>query len=222
MSKTSTPETPAADLQKARITSLLFDLGGVIMNIDRLRCEAAFRRLGFADIGDFLGDYGQKGAFAQLESGAIGAAEFRRRVRLHIDRAVSDAEIDNAFEQFLLGIPAARLDALKRLRSRYRLYVLSNTNEIMWNGFIRESFARQGGSIGDYFDGWVCSFEAGSLKPERAIFEYTERHLGIDPGTTLFFDDSQANCEAARLCGFHAAHVGEGREFTDIISELGL
>ncbi len=206
----------------SKTTSLLFDLGGVIMDIDRRRCEAAFERIGFGDIGEFLGDFGQKGAFAQLESGQISPAEFRAAIRRHIDGKVSDAQIDAAFEQFLTGIPARRLDALLRLRRRYKVYLLSNTNAIMWNGFIAESFRQQGLQTDDYFDGTVTSFEARCLKPSAQIFEYTARKLGIEPAETMFFDDSEANCRAAEACGYQAAHVRPGVEFTDIIREKGL
>ena len=59
------------------IKNLLFDLGGVIMNIDRQRCVRSFERLGFADAAQYLGDYGQKGPFGALEAGAITPAGFR-------------------------------------------------------------------------------------------------------------------------------------------------
>lgn len=189
------------------IKNLLFDLGGVIMQIDRSRCEAAFRSLGFEDVGDYLGDYGQKGAFAALEAGKISAGEFRDAVRRHIAREVSDAEIDAAFEAFLIGIPVERLHELEELRKHYKIYLLSNTNPIMWNGFIAESFREDGKDISRYFDGMVTSFEARCMKPSPEIFAYCSEKLGIEPGETLFFDDSEANCEAARRCGFHAVHV---------------
>lgn len=190
-----------------RIKNLLFDLGGVIMQIDRKRCEAAFRSLGFEDVGDYLGDYGQKGAFAALEAGEITAGEFRAAIRRHIAHEVSDREIDAAFEAFLIGIPLERLHELEELRKHYNIYLLSNTNPIMWNGFIAESFREDGKDIGRYFDGMVTSFEARCMKPSPKIFSYCSEKLGIEPGETLFFDDSEANCEAARRCGFHAARV---------------
>ncbi|MDE6812354.1 MAG: HAD family phosphatase, partial [Duncaniella sp.] len=88
------------------IKNLLFDLGGVIMDLDRDRCVRAFEKLGMKDADDFFGVYGQKGAFLALESGEIDAAEFRRRVRPLLGRPdVSDEEIDAAFTEFLVGIP---------------------------------------------------------------------------------------------------------------------
>lgn len=199
------------------VKNLLFDLGGVIMDIRRGNCEAAFRALGMADIGDFLGDYGQTGPFAALEEGAIGEKEFRDEVRRHIPRAVADEEIDAAFNEFLVGIPVKRLAWLRKLRENYGVYLLSNTNPIMWNSKIAAEFRKEGREREDYFDGMVTSFEAKCYKPDRRIFDYVVEHLGIRPEETLFFDDSKANVDAAAALGFNTCHVAPGTEFYELI-----
>lgn len=199
------------------IKNLLFDLGGVIMNIRRQNCEDAFRRLGFKDIDRFLGDYGQTGPFAALEEGAINESEFRDAVRAHIDHPVTDEEIDAAFNAFLLGIPVERLRRLRELRKSYGIYLLSNTNPIMWRQDIAKAFTQEGLTTADYFDGMVTSYEAGCCKPDPRIFDYVVEKLGILPEETLFFDDSMANIEAARKQGFNGCHVAPGDEFYDLI-----
>ncbi len=187
------------------IKNLLFDLGGVIMNLDRDRCVRAFEALGMRDADEFLGVYGQKGAFLALERGDIDADEFRREIRPLFDREVTDEEIDSAFNQFLTGIPQERLRALRQLRKRYGVYLLSNTNPIMMNGFIAEQFRQEEGmEMKDYFDGVVASYVAKCYKPDREIFDYACEKCGIKPEETLFFDDSQANVDAARALGFYA------------------
>lgn len=204
------------------IKNLLFDLGGVIMDIRRKNCEAAFRRLGMNDIDRFLGDYGQKGPFLKLEEGKITEEEFREEVRRHIPEDVDDAAIDNAFNQFLVGIPLRRLQELRKLRERFGIYLLSNTNSIMWNSRIAEEFRQEGLQLHDYFDGTVTSFEEKCIKPDAEIFERVVSKLGIQPEETLFFDDSQANVDAAAALGFNIMHVAPGKEFYDLIAEKGL
>lgn len=203
------------------IKNLLFDLGGVIMDLDRNRCVDAFRKLGMADADDFLGVYGQKGDFLALERGDIGADEFHRRIRPLFGHPVTDAEIDEAFDKFLIGIPVHRLKALRDLRAKgYKVYLLSNTNPIMMEGFIANEFRKEGLEMADYFDGAVCSYVAHCYKPDREIFDYTCRECGIRPEETLFFDDSQANVDAARALGFMAETVPPGTEFTDILKTV--
>lgn len=202
--------------------NLLFDLGGVIMNIDKECCVRSFERLGLPDAASYFGDYGQQGPFEGIEAGKIDAAEFHRQLRALIGPATTDGQIDRAFNAFLLGIPVRRLQWLRELRKRYKVYLLSNTNPVMWTSRIASSFRAEGREIADYFDGMVTSFDAKALKPEAEIFDYAERTLGIKPGETVFLDDSEANVEAARKLGFGALHVAPGREFMDILKEKGL
>ncbi|MDE6377576.1 MAG: HAD family phosphatase [Duncaniella sp.] len=200
--------------------NLLFDLGGVIMDLDRDRCVRAFNELGMKDADEFLGVYGQKGDFLALERGDIDAAEFRRRSKPLFDHPVTDAEIDTAFCKFLIGIPRHRLEALRELRKRYGIYLLSNTNPIMMESYIAEQFRQEGLEMADYFDGMVMSYKAHCYKPDREIFDYTAEHCGIEPGETLFLDDSLTNVEAGRRAGFLGAHVAPGVEFIDVIRSV--
>lgn len=201
------------------IKNVLFDLGGVVMDIKRMNCVAAFKRLGMADPEEFLGDYAQKGPFMLIEEGLIGPDEFRTEIRRLLPSPVSDAQIDSAFEEFLIGIPRHRLEAIRELKKRYHTFVLSNTNPIMWNGKIASEFAKEGGSIEDYFDGTVTSFEAKSMKPAVGIFDYAVSKLGINPAETLFLDDSASNLETAARLGFHTALVPRGTDMTQILAD---
>lgn len=200
------------------IKALLFDLGGVIVDIHREDCVAAFQKLGFADIADYLGDYGQKGPFLLIEEGKITPAEFRDEMRRHIPGEVSDGQIDDAFNAFITGIPRHRLEALRQLRGRgLKLYVISNTNPIMWQQSLKREFEQEGMKREDYFDGIVTSFEAGCCKPERAIFDKVVADFGVVPEETVFFDDSADNCRKGAALGFRAVHVPPGSEFIDLM-----
>lgn len=203
------------------IKNLLFDLGGVIIDIDRNRCVEALEKLGVADADSLLGKYVQSGIFADLESGNISASEFRDALRRHAgNTALTDSDIDTAFQKFLIGLPERRLEELRELRKKFGVYLLSNTNPIMWNDSIARLFRSEGKEREDYFDGMVISFEARVMKPDAAIFRYTVEKLGIRPEETLFIDDSQANLDAASALGFHTALAVPGRDFADIIKPL--
>lgn len=199
------------------IRNLLFDLGGVILDIKRDNCIKAFEQLGVHNPGQYLGDYEQSGFFRNIEAGLITPQQFRDEVRSLIDHPVTDDQIDEAFNAFLIGIPVDRLREIERLRRHYHIYMLSNTNEIMWNTFICNEFRKDGHDMAYYFDGTVTSFEAKVCKPDARIFRFAEDKLHIRPEETLFMDDSEANCEAARALGFHAAHVLPGVEFISLI-----
>lgn len=201
------------------IKNLLFDLGGVIMDIRRLNCVASFERLGMKDADSFLGEYSQKGPFLQLEEGLINETQFRDAVREYIDGEVSDEQIDKAFCDFLVGIPAYRLEQLRQLKKQYGIYMLSNTNPIMWHSRIAEEFRQEGMEREDYFDGIVTSFEARSIKPDAKIFHTVVEKLGIKPEETLFLDDSQKNLDAALALGFRTLLVTPGSEFFELLND---
>lgn len=196
--------------------TLLFDLGGVIMDIRRDNAVEALRALGMADADDFLGEYGQKGPFLALEKGEITPGEFRDELRPMLRAGVSDAEIDAAFNRFLTGIPLERLRALERLHATHSIYMLSNTNAIMWHSRIAEEFRKDGHDRDYYFDGCVTSFEARCYKPDAAIFRETLRKFGLNAPDVVFFDDSQANCDAAARLGFKTVWVAPGQEFYNL------
>ena len=197
------------------VRNLLFDLGGVIMNLRRENCVEALEQLGLKEADEMLGLYCQTGPFMQLEEGKITPAEFRAEIRRRIGCEVSDAEMDDAFNRFLLGIPVERMRALESLRIHYTIYMLSNTNAIMFDSKIKTDFQIDGKNREDYFDGMCLSYEEGCAKPDPQIFHNVLDKFGIKAEETLFFDDSQANLEAAARLGFRTWLVEPGTEFME-------
>lgn len=202
------------------VKNLLFDLGGVIMDIDKDRCVEAFRELGLEDADSFFGVIGQKGPFMLVEEGKIDVEGFHAALRELLPSGTTDEQMDRAFIRFLIGIPVERLRLLERLRKHYGIYLLSNTNPIMWNSFIASEFRKDGHDINHYFDGIVTSFEAKALKPDPKIFQYTCDTLGINPEETVFFDDAQKNLDAAQLQGFKTCLVTPDDDICRLIPSL--
>lgn len=197
--------------------NLMFDLGGVIMEIERRRAVEALTAIGLSDANEMLGEYGQHGIFLDLELGKVTPAEWREELRRHIKGEVSDEEINQAFEKFLIGIPVERLRELEELHREHKLYLLSNTNKVMWDGMIRREFEKDGHDMGYYFDGIIPSFEVHCYKPDAEIFEKACEKFGIRPEETIFFDDSKANVEAAKALGFGGVHVSDKRPFKEYL-----
>lgn len=201
------------------IHNLLFDLGGVIMDIRRENCVKAFSRLGMADADTWLGEYRQSGPFADIEDGSATVEMFHDSIRDIIGSDVSDESIDEAFGKFLIGIPRYRLEQLDALHHRFGIYMLSNTNPIMWHDGIAHNFAQEGHDVNYYFDGIVRSYEARAMKPDLKIFQEVIDRFGIRPEETLFLDDSQTNLDAAASMGFATLLVPPGKEFYPLIAE---
>ena len=184
------------------IKNLLFDQGGVIVDIERDRCLEELRRLGMEAPERFVGLYKQDGPFFALENGDITLDEFHDALRPLMPSGVTNEQMDYAFSSFIVGIPLHRLQAL------------------MFEGVIARNFAQEGLDVNAYFDGVTVSYLAHSNKPDRKIFDYAIATMGIVPEETLFFDDGQENLDAASRLGFKTALVEPGCEFIDIINQL--
>ncbi len=202
------------------INNLLFDQGGVIVDLDRNRCLKALEELGMEHPEEMIGLYLQAGPFRALEAGAMSVDEFHAAVSPYFPVGVTTEAIDAAFSSFIVGIPRHRLATLRALRERYRTYILSNTNPIMFNGVIARAFAQEGLDVHAYFDGITVSYEAGYNKPDRGIFDYAISTMGIVPAETLFLDDGQENLDAAAALGFHTLLVPAGAEFGHLLQAL--
>ena len=202
------------------IKNLLFDQGGVIVDIRRDQCLDELKLLGMDHPEKLIGLYKQEGPFFALENGDITVEQFHDALRPLMPQGVTDEQMDYAFSSFIVGIPLHRLQALRELRKRYKTYILSNTNPIMFEGIIARNFAQEGLDVNAYFDGVTVSYKARSNKPDRQIFDYAIATMGINPEETLFFDDGQENLDAAAKLGFKTALVEPGCEFMDIITKM--
>lgn len=202
----------AAESTRVGIRNIVFDLGGVVIDLTRERAVEALAALGLKDADSVLGLYRQQEPFLGIETGRLHAGEFFELLRISCPGA-SDVQLTEAFNQFLAGIPLERLRRLRELRDNgIRIYALSNTNPIMYNSWIAEHFRQEGLSINDYFDGIVTSFQELCCKPDIRIFETVLRRYGLKGEETLMLDDSAANCEAARQAGMQAMQVGTAPE----------
>ncbi len=202
------------------IKNLLFDFGGVLINLDRTACRLAFERLGIDSIHRSAADeYRQKELLSQLESGNITAAAFRASIRRMTERELTDAEIDAAWIAMLADIPSYKLDFLLRLRHHYHVMLLSNTNSIHWQWAVQHSFRYQDHEVDDFFDRIYLSYEIHKQKPDVEIFKYVLDDSGIDAKATLFIDDALPNCKAAETLGFHTYCCPAGSDWTLLFKE---
>ena len=194
------------------VRNLMFDLGGVIIDLDRQSCVDTLVALGDSHADELLGLSMQKGEFMKLEEGKISAADFYNEMRRRIGRPVSDNEITDAINELLIGIPVERLRLLRELKQHFKVMLLSNTNSIMFDTKIADCFAQEGLSVSHYFNDIFLSYRLKACKPHAEIFEKVIAQAQIIPEETLFFDDSQQNLDTAAALGFKTYLVTPDRD----------
>lgn len=194
------------------IKNLIFDFGGVIINLTRNRCIEAFEELGITNIRELIcNNYHHKDLFMQLELGQITPAKFHDGIRSMSGRLLSDQQIDMAWIAMLDDIPDYKLDLLLELKKRYNVLLLSNTNEIHWKWAERACFTYKGRYARDFFNKIYLSYELNMEKPNADIFEYVLSDAEILPTETLFIDDALSNCRTAESLGIKT-YTPEPRE----------
>lgn len=198
------------------IKNIIFDLGGVLVDLDRDACIEEFRKLGFPQADEMLNTYRQKGVFKELEMGTVSPQDLYKYIEGIVGRAIEPEKIDQALYAFLVDLPVYKLQMLLDLRKDYKVFMLSNTNAIMMPFMEQTFFKQQGLSIGNYFDRLFLSYEMGMLKPDAEIFETLLSQAGIEAHETLFVDDAEPNIESALSLGFRTYLPAQREDFRHI------
>lgn len=185
----------------AAIKNLFIDFGGVLVDLDRTRCLDSFDKIGVTCMEEMLNPYFQKGILMRLEKGEISPSQFHDEFRELVNKEVTDQQIDDAWNSFLLTIPTYKLDLILELRKQYHVFLLSNTNAIHWEHSCQNLFSYKGYQVNDFFDKIYLSYELHELKPSKEIFDMVVSNSGVNPSETLFIDDSEANCMMAQTLG---------------------
>jgi putative hydrolase of the HAD superfamily len=190
-----------------KVKNIVFDLGGVLLDIDPERTVKAFQTLGLTNVIKPGGWGYQQEVFLQMEEGKLTDNEFRDGVRKLLPTPVSDAEIDRAWCAMLIDFPADRVALLRQLKSKYNLYLFSNTNSIHVSFFHKLFHQKFGFSMSDLFVKDYYSNEINSRKPALESFQIVLNDAALNPPETLFIDDSKDNVEGAEQAGMHAFHL---------------
>jgi glucose-1-phosphatase len=194
------------------IRHIIFDLGGVLLNIDYNLTEKAFREAGITNFGEIYSQLQQTTVFDDFETGKISRAQFIAALQQVAEgTAITEQQVLDAWNAMLLDFPLRRLQILQQLRIHYDLILLSNTNEIHEEAFNNILMTTHGlPNIGVMFDKVYLSHRVGMRKPNREIFERILEENSLKAEHTLFIDDSPQHIEGARSAGIRAIHLEKG------------
>lgn len=198
------------------IRNIIFDLGGVLLNIDPKKTIEAFGELGMEQmVGDKGHTYDHE-IFYQMEQGKISSDEFRNGVLQLLPNRVSYQQIDDAWTAMLLDFPAIRVQLVKNLRKHYNIYLFSNTNAIHVDKFHSNFSQQHGFEVTTLFDKDFYSNEIGYRKPSAESYHEIIRRSGINPQESLFIDDSHPNIEGAVSAGLKGYWLEPGQKVEEI------
>ena len=201
-----------------KIRNIVFDLGGVLVDLDFKAAINGLQQAGFTNVKEQLLAFDRNGIFQKFELGEITTDEFRTAIRENSIVTLTDEEVDNLWNLMLLEIPREKLELILELRGKYMVYLLSNTNSIHWDYVCKNAFNYRGFRVEDYFEETFLSYKMHLAKPNKAIFEKVLNDANLVAEETLFIDDSEANCKAAQEVGIHAHHYHIGDDLKEIFN----
>ena len=196
--------------------NLIFDLGGVLIDLDVGRMLKGFEGVGL-DPRMFMAESAEKGAttvcegmsvgqlLSDYQTGDITTEELLETILPECRPGTTQEQLVEAWNHCLVSIPHERLKTVRRWREKgHRTYMLSNTNDLHWRYISTNCFGGEGLGLEDCFDGVFLSHEMRLAKPDAEIYRSMLQRLGVRAEDCWFVDDAQVNVEAARKEGLQA------------------
>jgi putative hydrolase of the HAD superfamily len=205
------------------IQNVIFDLGGVIINLDTNRTIREFNKISQIPFQDIYTQAKQDEIFTLLDKGKISTSDFIKEVKRQIRYDGPDKDILLAWNAMLLDVPEERLDLLVEMKHNYNTFLLSNTCEPHIHAFEKELHDEHGiRNFDDYFDKVYYSCRIGMRKPDKEIFEFVLSQNNLKPEETVFIDDSPQHVKGAGECGINAFLLQKNMSVNDLLRQLKL
>ena len=189
----------------ASIKNIIFDLGGVILDLNYQATIDAFVEIGIKDFSSLYSQKEQKQIFDDFEIGKINSSQFILSIQSLTQNSISKDEIITAWNAMLLGINPKKLDYLLSIKERFRIFLLSNTNEIHISKF--EGVLAKKNELEKFYDCFEKVHYSSRLslrKPNVDCFKTVLEVNQLNASETIFIDDSIQHIEGALKCGIKA------------------
>lgn len=203
---------------KNSITTILFDLGGVLINLDYHKTIRAFEELGVTDFSKIYSQANQNDLFDRFETGQISAQYFINALLNYLPKGTSANKVVDAWNKMILDFPKKHEELLKELKEKYTIVLLSNTNELHVPVVLREFARVSERAFSSYFDHVFYSHELKRRKPHPETFEEVCKQIGKKPSEIYFIDDSEQHILGAQTAGLETYHLTDQAELLHLFS----
>jgi putative hydrolase of the HAD superfamily len=192
------------------VRNIIFDLGGVFIDIHYQHTKQAFEALGVPDFDALFQQSYSNPLFAQLERGQVSPAMFYQQLRQQTGLQASDDDIAQAWNAMLGQFRPGAVALLPQLAGQYRIFLLSNTNQIHHEAFSQQYQQQFGHAFDDHFEKAHYSHTLGQRKPDVACYQAVLQLHGLQAADTLFVDDTHKNIEGAKQAGLKTLWLQQG------------
>lgn len=201
-----------------RIEAVIFDFGGVLINLSYQKTIDAFVDLGINNFEELYSQANQENLFDDFETGKVSAQFFVNRLLDYLPNSTTPNKVVAAWNAMILDVPQSTVDLLTSLQNKKRLFMLSNTNEIHIPKAFNEWSKVSSKMPEDLFEKVYLSHLINMRKPNKEIFKFVCDENNLDPKKTLFIDDSIQHIEGAQSIGLNTYHLKEMSELNQLFS----
>ena len=194
-------------MEQNSFDAIIFDLGGVIINLDYQLTIEAFKKLGIDNFEEMYTQAKQNNLFDDFETGKISSQHFINSLLPFLPSGTSANKVVHAWNAMILDFPKKRLELLDQLNSKYRVFLLSNTNDIHLQAVNRSLANTTDRKLDTYFEKVYLSHEVKLRKPHKEIFELVCTEQNLNPETTIFIDDTIGHVNGANSIGLKGIHL---------------
>lgn len=199
------------------IKNIIFDLGGVLLNVDYHKTATAFKLLGANQFDEFYSQANANHLFEALETGEISEDSFYETISQSCSPQTTKMQIQAAWNDILLDFRTESLSVLDKLKDKYKLFLFSNTNSIHLTAFNKILLEQTGNaSLDNYFKKSYYSHLIHLRKPYPATYQWLLEDAKLVAAETLFVDDSINNIEGAMAVGIKVHHLLPGEKIEDL------
>jgi HAD superfamily hydrolase (TIGR01509 family) len=198
------------------VKNIIFDLGGVLLNLDLAGSRQAFHNLGVSEIEELFRAGHSDSFFRRYETGHLNDEEFITMARTRAMAGTGDHDILNAWNSMLRDFPSQNVAFLDQLKNRYRLFLFSNTNSLHLQSFQKSFREVYGRELDSLFEKAWYSHVINLRKPDVEAFRFVVEDARLEAAETLFIDDTLPNVEGARAAGLQARHLEPGKTIMDL------
>jgi HAD superfamily hydrolase (TIGR01509 family) len=201
-----------------KFDAVIFDLGGVLINLDYQRTIHAFEALGMTNFKDVYSQLIQETLFDDFETGKISTQRFINSLLPHVHSGTSPNKVVAAWNAMILDVPTERITLLEKLNEKMPIVLLSNTNELHVEVVLREWGKVTEKPMNDFFQTVYFSHLIQLRKPHSEVFDFVCQREGFVPSKTLFIDDSIQHIDGAKSIGLQTLHLKDSSELVDFFS----
>ncbi len=207
----------------SKINTIIFDLGGVIINLDINKTITEFNKLSNTPFESIYTQLQQTPIFDLFDKGLVSEHDFFSELKTFINGNATHEQIVFAWNAMLLDFPKHRLELLLKLKTKYRLFLLSNTNETHVTAFEKSlNTEHQYKNLEPFFEKVYYSCRMGMRKPDEEIFDCILKENNLNPANTLFIDDTIHHVNGALKTGIQAQLLDKKMDVSKLIEDLQL